>query len=271
MKKILIAVTVVVLAFCLVCCDAEKIAKAGKSLQKIGKVNAGYADKILVDLLEDVSGILDEYIDNHLGFEPLRGNMDTEVLAVMVGVVNMAKESSASAESITKILDQKATGVDQEKKRNLQVQEIVDEFLEDPKAVRNEMEDYLTSLLGGMSPEIEDQIRESLSDEKIDKIATTVKNIYPAIGALQSVNDQQVNHVDDNGQGYVTYGDVIANAIFSNTVYNVITLVANGSSATTEEKMNVVDNVINNLYALEVIYGVTFDVPQIAGNFVNSL
>lgn len=265
MKRLFVVITIIAIAFCLVCCDAEKIANTGKNLSKIGNVNAGYADAILEELLDDVTVVLDYYLNN-LGLDPIKGNMDPEKVEAIVGVINMAKESSASAEAIAKILDQEAKPVSQDSKRNIQVKEVADEFLaSDPAETREELTTDLSELLGGIEG-ITDMIESALSDENFDKVKTVVNNIYPAIDALQSIIDQSLSH-----EGYVTYGDVIANTIFRNTVYSVVKLVANGSEATTEEKMNVVDTVINNLYALEVIYGVTFDVPQIAGNFVGNL
>jgi hypothetical protein len=266
MKKLLIVFTIVAVAFCLICCNAESIVKTGQNLQKVGKINAGYADDVLVEIMNDLTVVLDTYKEQHLGFDPVKGNMDNEEVQALVGTVIMARESSASQETISKILNKEADKVDQNSKRNFgNIKEIVDEFLDDPEKVRAEIKDYLKEALGGL-PNYGEKIDEAVNNENFKKIVSVVENIYPAIDAFQSINDQSYGH-----DGYVTYGDVIANAIYRNTIYNVISLVSSGSSATTDDKMNVIDNIINNLYALEVIYNVTFDVPRIAGNFVGNL
>ena len=265
MKKLLIVITIIAAAFCLVCCNAESIVRTGQNLQKMSTVNAGYADVILENSLEIVTAGLDEAIKN-LGADPIKGNIDSETVEAAVGVITLAKESSATKESIEKILNQKARDVDQTQKKNYgNIKEIADDFLDDPEEVREDIKNYLNDLLGGL-PEYGSKIDEAVNDANFEKIVTVVENIYPALDALQKISDTSYGH-----EGYVTYGDVIANAIYRDTMYNVISLVASGSSATTDDKMNVVDGLVNNLYALEVIYDVTFDVPRIAGNFVGNL
>jgi hypothetical protein len=67
----------------------------------------------------------------------------------------------------------------------------------------------------------------------------------------------------------MTYGDVIGRAVMYHTTQNLILLLT--GVGTENLKTEIINTVVSDLTALEVIYNVTFDAPQIAGNFIGNL
>jgi len=259
MKKTLFAITIIAVAFCLVCCDAESIVKTGKNLHDMRNVNKADATGYVELALKMTTGFIDlaitEGTGSESGFKPQTGNMDEETLKALVGLVNMAKETTAPRESITSTLNKKAANVSAGQKININIKQTVEEFLSnihDETFIANI--NAMVKTFSGIEVDIEN---------KLDKVEKIITNVEPAIDAVQSIINQSLQH---DG---MTYGDVIARAVLFNTTKNLIILLT--GTGTEGMKMNIINNLLSSLTALEVIYGVTFDAPGIAGNFVETL
>jgi len=261
MKKTLIIITLIVVAFSLICCDADSIVKAGENLMKIRNVNGANVNTAVELALNFATASIDGLIgDTGSGFDPVIGNMTEEQLKALIGLVNVAKETTVPDETITSMLNKKAAPVAQGDKLNIQIKETIDNFLTN---VHNEQFiDSMKQMLKNLVPEKETQIADIFTNQ-LSKVEKIVRSIEPAIDALQSINDQSYNH---DG---MTYGDVIGRAVMYHTTQNLILLLT--GVGTENLKTEIINTVVSDLTALEVIYNVTFDAPQIAGNFIGNL
>jgi hypothetical protein len=258
MKKLLLIVTLIAVAFSFICCDADSIVKTGQKLQKMRDVNKADSASAADDYLGFTVFVVDAMIKDD-SFDPVKGNMPQDDLKVIVGLINEAKETSASPDQLSSIINQKAVDVSQDKKTNLEIKETIGNFISnahDPtfqKAMKSMMKKMVSH---------EDEV-DKLFAENLDKVETYARCIEPAVDALQAIND--ISYAHDG----MTYGDVIAKAILHNMTEDFVLLVT--GTGTEHLKTEIINSSLNNLSALEVIYGVTFDAPRIAGNIIDTL
>ena len=258
MKRILIVLMITAVAFGLVCCDAESIAKAGKSLHDIRNVNKADVTGIAKESLQLATGYIKTLIDEER-ITPAAGDMEPNDLKMLVGLVNQVKETTAPTEVITNFLNQTAIENPGEK-IYVNIKKTVDDFLSNIE--REDFQESVIKMVETFSEGMGDKAKEALQNQ-LSRVVTIVRSIEPAVDAVQSIIDQAYNHVG------MTYGDIIARAtLFDITKELTVLLTGSGNENT---KMDIVNKFVSYLGALEVIYNVTFDVPQIAANFVGNL
>lgn len=259
MKKLIVIITIIASLFCLVCCDADSIVKAGEKMHDMRSVNNGYADDVLEVLIEFALNIIDTMIEESPnGYRPYVGDMPEESLDSLVEIIKRASESAMPREEIVKTLSKVAVNVPKSRKVNLHIDEVLNRFIEKQSDIL-EMAEQLQAIL----PDSEKEINRILKDQ-VSKVVTLAKNIQPAIEAVQAINDQSYER-----EG-MTYADVIAKAILYRVTYDLVGLVGSIVPSIDNFTIKIANELVNYLTVLEIMYDVSFDVPEIAGRFIEN-
>ena len=261
MKKLIVIIIIIASLFCLVCCDADSIVKAGEKMHDVRSVNNGYADDVLEVFLEFAMDIIDAMIEESPnGYRPNVGDMPEDSLNSLVEIIKRASESAMSREEIVKILSKVAVDIPKSKKINLHIDEVLNKFIEKQTDIL-EMAEQLEAILP--DSEQKKEINRILKDQ-VSKVVTLAKNIQPAIDAVQAINDQSYER-----EG-MTYADVIAKAILYRVTYDLVGLVGSIVPSIDNFTIKIANELVNYLTVLEIMYDVSFDVPEIAGRFIEN-
>ena len=259
MKKLLISIILIASVFCLVCCDADSIVKAGEKMHDMRNVNSGYAD----DVMNLIIHVATSYIDGLLYFRPEHydpkiGNIDKNDLDILVEIVKKAKESAMPKEEIVAAFSKIVYDVPKSEKHNLHLEDVLNNFIKDQSNI-NDLADQMKAIVPTMADKID-----TMLTTQLPKVVQIANNIQPVIHAVQMINDQSCSH---DG---MSYADIIAKAILYRITSELITLLVGIVPSHEDFTINIANDLVSYLAILEIVYNVTFDIPEVAGRFVEN-
>lgn len=259
MKKLLISIILIASVFCLICCDADSIVKAGEKMHDMRSVNSGYADAVMNLFIHVATSYIDELLyfkPEH--YDPKIGNIEKIDLDVLVELVKRAKESSMPKEAIVTEFSKIVYDVPKSEKHNLHLEDVLNNFIKDQSNI-TDLADQMKAIVPTMADKID-----TMLTTQLPKVVQIANNIQPAIHAVQMINDQSCSH---DG---MSYADIIAKAILYRITYEVIMLLVGLVPSREDFTINIANDLVSYLSILEIVYDVTFDIPEIAGRFVEN-
>lgn len=254
MKKTLFIFMTICLAFTLVCCDAESIAKTGAKLSKLKETSAGYASSVLVENLGKTIETAME--DSVPGENDVATVLEPETLEKVSNAILAASESTAGRAELKKLFG---------KKLNNGYHSLFTErpdvygLLNNIDNLKNQVVDMVDSYYDDHESQDYQQVKNYIANT--DKFPELVMKLTPAVDAIQSSLSQQYD------RAYMSYGDYIAESLYIRTMAGsaINIILAEDKKAQLIEELS---NLTNSIKVLEIIYDVSFDFPQLAANFL---